>query len=404
MSDENNKQDNNGNGDQDGDVKPPISPRKRRIVLMVIASVFVLAGLAWLLMYIFVFSKRVITEDAYVQGNQVVVSSQIPGTVVSVSGDNTDRVESGQTIVSLDRTDAEVGLANARSALAAAVRSVRQMRAQAEQSDAAIDARKVALRMARANLARRQPLLAEKAVAQETLDNLRDKVSAARADLKLAERQAAAAHAAVDGVSIEDNPQVLRARAQFRKAWLTAHRTAIVAPVSGYIANSSVQVGQQVKPGVPLMQIISLDDLWIDANFKESDLQHVRIGQPVTVKTDLYGDDVTYHGKVIGLSAGTGAAFALLPPQNASGNWIKVVQRVPVRVSLQPDELRKHPLRIGLSTEVTIDTHNLDGRVLAQKPTNKATSATSVYSVSPADAERAADAIIQANLDLGSED
>ena len=371
---------------------------KRKWILLIIAAVFVLAGLAWLLMYIFVFSQRVITEDAYVEGNQVIISSQIPGTVTAVLADNTDLVESGQPLVKLDETDAEVGLANARSALACAVRRVRQMLAQAEQSDAAVEAHQVALRMARANLARREPLLAEQAVARETLDNLRDKVQSANAELKLAQRQAAAAHAAVDGASIADNPQVLQARAQFRQAWLTAHRTGIVSPVTGYVANRSVQVGQQVQPGVPLMQIISLDDLWVDANFKESELRHVRIGQPATITTALYGKEVTYQGKVVGLAAGTGAAFALLPPQNASGNWIKVVQRVPVRIGLDPHKLRKHPLRVGLSTEVTVDTHDRQGRVLAQHPVQEPTAVTTVYTTSKADADHAAEAIIQANL------
>lgn len=371
---------------------------KRRLILGIIACVFVLAGLAWLLLYLFVFSQRVKTEDAYVQGNQVIIGSQIPGTVTEVLADNTDRVEAGQTVVRLDQSDADVGLARARSALAGAVRQVRSMRARAEQADAAVEARKVALSMARDNLKRRQPLLAEQAVARETLDNLGDKVRSARAELKLAERQASAAHAAVDGISIADNPQVLEARAQFRQAWLTVHRTGIVAPISGYVANRSVQVGQQIKPGVPLMQLISLDHLWIDANFKESELQHVRIGQPVTITTDLYGKDVTYHGRVMGLGAGTGAAFALLPPQNASGNWIKVVQRVPVRITLQPDELRKHPLRVGLSTEVTIDTSDRSGHVLAQQPTTRPSALTTAYNTNPADADRAADAIIRANL------
>lgn len=371
---------------------------KRKRILLIITAVFILAGLAWLLLYIFVLSQRVVTDDAYVQGNQVIVSSQVPGTVIAVFADNTDRIDTGQPLVKLDKTDADVGLAQARGALAGAVRQVRQMRAQAEQGDAAVDARRVALSMARANLARRQPLLADEAVARETLDNLRDKVKAASAELKLAQRQASAAHAAVDGLSIAENPRVLQARAQYRQAWLMAHRTDIVAPVNGYIANRSVQVGQQVRPGLPLMQVISLDNLWVDANFKESQLQHVRIGQAVSINTDLYGSDVTYHGKVLGMSAGTGAAFALLPPQNASGNWIKVVQRVPVRISLNAHELRQHPLRVGLSTKVTIDTHDREGRVLAQKSTNKTTASTAVYDTGQADADRAAHAIIEANL------
>ncbi len=397
MTEERNSNDSESNDKRDAN-NDRGSNGKRKRILLIITAVFILAGLAWLLLYIFVLSQRVVTDDAYVQGNQVIVSSQVPGTVTAVFADNTDRIEAGQPLVKLDKTDADVGLAQASSALAGAVRQVRQMRAQAEQGDAAVDARRIALSMARANLARRQPLLAEEAIARETLDNLRDNVKAASAELQLAQRQASAAHAAVDGLSIAENPQVLQARAQFRQAWLMAHRTDIVAPVNGYIANRSVQVGQQVGPGAPLMQVISLDDLWIDANFKESQLQHVRIGQAVTINTDLYGSGVTYHGKVLGMSAGTGAAFALLPPQNASGNWIKVVQRIPVRISLDPDELRQHPLRVGLSSKVTIDTHDREGHVLAQESADRAEESTSVYSINQDDADSAAEAIIEANL------
>ena len=370
---------------------------KRTRILLVIAGVFVLAGLAWFLLWLFVFSQRETTDDAYVKGDQVTVSAQIPGTVVSVMADNTDFVKAGQVLVKLDRTDTQLSLDKARNALASAVRKVRQAEAVAQQADAAVDARRIELKLARDDLARSQPLLSQQAVSSQQVQHMRDRVRTARSALQLAERKATAAHAAVDGTDIQHNPAVMQARAAFRSAWVAAHRTAILAPVSGYVANRSVQLGQQVQPGVPLMQVIPLDNLWVDANFKEVQLSDIRIGQPATIKPDIY-DGVTFHGKVVGLGAGTGAAFALLPAQNASGNWIKVVQRVPVRISINPKDLTKHPLRIGLSTSVDVDTHDRSGKVLSGTPVSKPVAQTSVYERGMAEANREADAIIKANL------
>lgn len=383
--------------DRNANADAPASGKRKRI-LLIIAAVFVLIGVIWVVLWLFVFSQRETTEDAYVGGNQVTVGAQVAGTVVAVLADNTQLVEAGQVLVKLDPADTDVALARARSALARAVRQVRQLQADAAKADAAVDSRRTELALARDDLKRREPLAAADAVAPETLRHLRDKVKTARSALQLAERQAGAAHAAVDGTDLGHNPVVEEARAAFRQAWLAAHRTRIVAPVTGYVAQRSVQVGQQVGAGQPLMQVIPLDNLWLDANFKESQLQHIRIGQSAEFSTDIYGGDVTYHGRVVGLAAGTGSAFALLPPQNASGNWIKVVQRVPVRISINPDELARHPLRVGLSADVTVDTHDRDGKVLAAAPARQVVSETAVYRHDFAEAEHKAQAIIQANL------
>ncbi|HET7267240.1 MAG TPA: HlyD family efflux transporter periplasmic adaptor subunit [Oleiagrimonas sp.] len=373
-------------------------PRKRKRLLLILAGVFIVAGIIWFLLWLFVFSQREVTDDAYVGGNQVVVSAQVSGTVTAILADNTQRVKAGQVLVKLDRTDTRVMLAKARSALARSVRQVRQLKANAAKADANVDMQRTALNLARSDLQRRAPLANTDAVAAETLAHLRDKVRTARSALKVATRQARAAHAAVAGTDVEHNPVVQQARAGFRQAWLAAHRTAIVAPVSGYVAQRSVQVGQQVKPGQPLMQVIPLHDLWVNANFKESQLADIRIDQPASFTTDLYGDDVTFHGHVVGLAAGTGSAFALLPPQNASGNWIKVVQRVPVRISINPDDLAEHPLRVGLSASVTVQTHDHDGKVLAHEPAHRIVSQTDVYTQGFAQADQRAAAIIRANL------
>ena len=371
---------------------------KRRFVLGIIAVVFILAGIGWYLLWSLVLSQRETTDDAYVAGNQVTVSAQVPGTVIAVLADDTQRVDAGQALVRLDPTDAEVALAKARSALATAVRQVRQQTEMASQYDAAIAARRLDLSRAEADLKRRQPLLADKAIAPEEVAHAREAVETAKAALDLATRQSAASHALVDGTDVAGNASVMQAKAAFREAWINAERNAIVAPVGGYVAQRSVQVGSRVQPGQALLTIIPLHDLWVDANFKESQLAHIRIGQPAKIESDLYGGGVEYHGKVVGLGAGTGASFALLPPQNASGNWIKVVQRVPVRISIDPQQLERNPLRVGLSTAVTVDTHERSGRTLADTVANAPVGETDVYARDVARADAEADAIIAANL------
>jgi membrane fusion protein (multidrug efflux system) len=374
------------------------NPGKRRRVLLIAAGVFILGGLAWFLLWIFIFSTREKTDNAYVGGNQVAISAQVPGTVVAILADDTEHVEAGQVLVRLDSTDGEVRLQQARSSLAKAVRGVRQQTSSASSADAQVAAQQLALKKAEADLKRRLPLLAAHAESPEIVQHLRNGVAQARAALEAAQAQATAAHAATEGTDTAQNPDVLLARANFRATWVAAQRNAIYAPVSGYVAQRSVQLGNSVQAGQQLMTIVPLHNLWIDANFKESQLRHIRIGQPVKIVSDLYGNDAEFHGKVIGLGAGTGSVFSLLPAQNATGNWIKVVQRVPVRISLDNKELDKHPLRIGLSTQATVDITNDKGRVLADGSTQQPAAQTSVYDqmVSKADAE--ADQIIRDNL------
>jgi membrane fusion protein (multidrug efflux system) len=373
-------------------------PAKRRRVLLIVAGAFVLAGLIWLLLWLFVFSTREKTDNAYVGGNQVAISAQVPGTVVAILADDTQRVEAGQVLVKLDSTDAETHLQQARSALAQAVRGVRQQTSSATGADAQVVAAKLDLKKAEADLKRRLPLIAAHAESPEIVQHLRDGVEQARSAVAAAEAQASAAHAAIEGTDVAQNPAVLQARANFRAAWVAAQRNAIYAPVSGYVAERSVQLGNSVAAGQQLMTVVPLHDLWIDANFKESQLRHIRIGQPVNVVSDVYGSDAEYHGKVIGMGAGTGSVFSLLPAQNATGNWIKVVQRVPVRIALDNQELDKHPLRIGLSTDVTVDISNDRGSVLASTSAQQPVAQTDVYDQMASKADAEADRIIRANL------
>jgi len=373
-------------------------PAKRRRALLIVALVFILAAAAWVVLWIFVFSTRETTDNAYVGGNQVAISAQVPGTVVAILTDDTQRVEAGQILVKLDNTDADVRLQQASSTLAQAVRQVRQQTDSANGADAQVAKAKVDLKKAQADLARRAPLIAAQAEAPETVQHLRDAVDQAQASLDAAQAQAYAAHAAIEGTVIANNPSVEQARANFRAAWIAAQRNNIYAPVTGYVAQRSVQVGNSVQPGQQLMTVVPLHNLWVDANFKENQLRHIRVGQPAKIKADVYGGSAEFHGKVIGLGAGTGSVFSLLPAQNATGNWIKVVQRVPVRIALDDKELDDHPLRVGLSTEVTVDITNDKGQMNAAPGNGQPIAQTSVYEQMASKADDEAEKIIKANL------
>jgi membrane fusion protein (multidrug efflux system) len=376
----------------------PTAGATRRRILTILVLLFAAAGIGWAVFWFLVLSTREKTDDAYVNGNKVVISAQISGTVVAVLADDTQRVVAGQVLVRLDPVDGETALSRAASILAQTVRQVRQQRSTADQYDAVIASRKLELARAEVDLARREPLLADQAIAPEELRHGREAVALARAALDQAVRQANAAHALIDGTQVADNPSVLEAKAAYRDAWITAQRNAVVAPVSGYVAERSVQLGQHIQAGQALMTVIPLNALWIDANFKEAQLRQLRIGQPVEVDSDLYGGSVVYRGRVKGMAAGTGAAFALLPAQNASGNWIKVVQRVPVRIQIDPADLAKYPLRIGLSTTVIVDTQNRSGPVLAADVHEEAPDDTHVLVRDVDRASREADAVIRRNL------
>ena len=370
---------------------------KRRRILTILGLVFAVIGIGWVLLTVIVFSKREKTDDAYVAGNQVRISAQVSGTVIEVFARNTSRVAAGQVLLRVDPTDARLAVDRAEAALAQSVRQVRQQQAESVQYDALVSARELELKRAESDLARRMPLLAEKAVAEEEVGHAREAVALARAQLEQARQLRAAANALVDSTSVQDNPAVMQQRAAYRDAWVALQRASVVAPVDGYIAQRSVQLGQRIIPGEHLMSVIPLKDVWLDANFKEQQLRHLRIGQPVTAVSDQYGRSVVFHGHVIGVQAGTGAAFSVLPPQNASGNWIKVVQRVPVKIAFDPGELAEHPLRIGLSMTVKVDTRDRSGAVLASEPVSDIQESTLAYATDIVAADAAAAAIIQRN-------
>jgi membrane fusion protein (multidrug efflux system) len=360
----------------------PVASRRQQlrrtglVIVAVTVGVIALVTLAWWWLYA---SRYESTDDAYVAGDLVGVMSQVSGTVVSIGADETDRVQAGQELVRLDATDYRIALQDAEQQLARAVRQVHTVFANRDELSALVAQRRADLERAQADLARRRGLTASGAVSAEELGHAQDAVNAARDALTAAQKNLAAGVALVGRTGVPDNPEVRAAATQVERAWLNVQRTSVRAPVSGYVARRAVQLGERIAPGSPLMAIVPLERLRVDANFKEVQLDRMRIGQPARVITDLYGGQVEYHGTVAGVGLGTGAAFALLPAQNATGNWIKVVQRVPVRITLDPKELEQHPLRVGLSTRVRVDVHDSAGTQLATAPRREPVLATQAY-------------------------
>jgi membrane fusion protein, multidrug efflux system len=355
--------------------------QRRRTWLVLLAAVVLVVAVAvaiWWLVYARFYES---TDDAYVAGDLVNVTPQVYGTVVEIAADETDRVQAGQQLVRLDATDAHVALLAAEQQLARAVRQTRTVFANRDQLSAVVAERRSDLARAQSDFDRRRNLTASGAVSTEELGHARDTLTAARNALDAAQKNLAASVALVGRTGVADNPDVQTAATQVESAWLALKRTSVHAPVTGYVARRSVQLGERIQPGEPLMSIVPLERLRVDANFKEVQLRRMRIGQPVRIVSDLYGRHVEYHGTVAGLGLGTGAAFALLPAQNATGNWIKVVQRVPVRIALDPRELERHPLRMGLSTEASVDVHDDRGRQLAQQPPREPVLATNAYDI-----------------------
>jgi membrane fusion protein (multidrug efflux system) len=338
---------------------------KRKRGFLILGAVVIVAGLLYGAYWLFSARFYESTDDAYVASDIVQITSEIPGTVLGVRVDDTQRVVSGQALIELDPADAKVRVAAAEADLARAVRQVRGLYAQADQLRSQIAERSTELRQAQDDYARRATLVADGAVSGEELAHSRDAITRVKSALEGARQQLDATTVQIEGTTISTHPEVLAAAAKYHDAALALRRTTISAPITGVIAKRSVQLGQRISAGAPLMALVPLDDVWVDANFKEGQLRDVRVGQPVTVRADLYGGDAEYHGKVVGVSAGSGSAFALLPSQNASGNWIKVVQRLPVRIALDPADVKQHPLRVGLSMKVEIDVRDSSGPLIA---------------------------------------
>jgi membrane fusion protein (multidrug efflux system) len=390
---------------------------KRKRALTAIGAVVLLGGAAYGAYYALVASHYEDTDNAYVQANVVQITPQVGGTVVAIDADDTDKVKTGQRLIRLDNADARIALDQAEAQLAQTVREVRTLFVNNAGLHAQVQLRQADLEKARNELARAQddvnrraPLLKSGAVGKEEFDHAQTQLTSARSAVAAAESAVAAAReqlasnqSLTDGTTVAAHPNVARAASRVREAYLALQRATLVAPVEGYVAKRGVQVGQRVQAGAPLMTVVTLDQPWVDANFKESQLRNLRIGQPATLTADVYGSKVVYHGKVEGLGAGTGAAFSLLPAQNATGNWIKIVQRVPVRIALDPAEVKSHPLRVGLSMEVEVDVRDRDGQMLAQSTRDKAVAQTSVFDDLQHDADKVVAQIIATNLGQGGQ-
>jgi membrane fusion protein (multidrug efflux system) len=346
---------------------PPPTASTRRRKLGILAGVVVICAVGYAGYWYSYARYFESTDDCYVNGDVVQITTEIPGTVIKLHVDDTQSVARGQALLELDPADASVSVSNAEANLARAVRTVRALFAQADQLRAEIRDREVELRQAEQDHDRRSGLLSDGAVSSEEFQHTQDRITQVRASLRAAQEHLNETTVQIDRTTIPTHPQVQTAIAAVRDASLVLRRTRLTAPVPGVVARRSVQVGQRVAAGTPLMGIVPLDAVWVDANFKEVQLRNMRVGQPVTLRADIYGGTAVYHGKVVGLSAGSGTAFALLPAQNASGNWIKIVQRLPVRVELDPSELRAHPLRIGLSVTARIDIRDTSGPLVSQQ-------------------------------------
>ena len=304
------------------------------------------------------------TEDAYVSGNQVMVSAQVAGNISKINVDNMDPVQAGDVLLELDDTNAKLSFEQAKSNLANAVRQISQLNYTVKQLKSAVRANEITLAQAQGNLNRRVQLVKDGAIDKESFQHAKEAVELAKANLTTSQNQLEANQALLLDGPLSEQPQIQSAVSNLKQAWLNLERTKIRSPIKGYVARRNAQVGQAVSVGGALMAVVTTDQMWLDANFKETQLTHMRIGQPVEIHFDLYGKDKTFNGKVVGIEMGTGSAFSLLPTQNATGNWIKVVQRVPVRIQLDPQQLAENPLRIGLSATVKVNVSDSKGETL----------------------------------------
>jgi len=379
--------------------EPP--KRGRGVALRILLVVLVLAAIGWGAWYFLDGRWYESTDDAYVNGNVVQVTPLVPGTTVSIGADDGQFVHEGQLLVQLDSNDAQAALSQAEAALARTVRQVRGMYSGAEGSQAMLANRRADLERARTDYARRQGLASTGAISAEELSHAREQVASAQAAVDAASQKLASDTAMIDDTGVASQPDVQAAAAALRQAYINNARTRIVAPVSGYVARRSVQLGQRVQQGAALMAVVPLEQVWVDANFKETQLRKMRLGQPVKLHSDIYGGGVDYQGRIVSLGIGTGSAFSLLPAQNASGNWIKIVQRLPVRIALDAAQVREHPLRIGLSMSADVDLHG-SGQLLPAQSAEKPILATGVYGRQLREADELVARIIQQNLPASS--
>ncbi|WP_052436039.1 HlyD family efflux transporter periplasmic adaptor subunit [Neochlamydia sp. EPS4] len=379
----------------------PLSPSntiKRNRKLWGFTLILVLASLSWGLLYVLYLQGYETTDDAYASGNMININPSITGSVIAYYVDDTDFVTEGQLLVQLDQTEYLLKYEHSLASLASTVLKVRQLYEKVKASQSTLEARKIALSKANYDYENRSHLVEMQAISKEEYTHSKADLSIAKATHQIAEAELAAAIAAVGNTSLECHPLLIEAKSQVRKSYYDLQHCRIYAPATGYVAQRTVNVGQSVRPQTPLMAIISQNDYWVEANFKETQLKFMRIGQPATINFDMYGSKIEYVGKVVGIASGSGSNFSLIPPQNATGNWIKIVQRLPVRISVEPEQMKKYPLRLGISAKVKVDISNQDLPMLASTSPGRPLAATTVFNVHLEPIDHVIDEVIQANL------
>lgn len=377
-----------------------VNNNKRKKGLTIAIALFLILGLAWLAYWFFYARYHEETGNAYASGNMVMVNAQTVGTVEAIMADENQEVKAGQVLIKLNPTDAQVALSQAQAQLAQATRQIQNAFNSAGVANAQLNQARSAVQTAQDAVNRRAKLVGTGAVSKEEYDQARNALAQAQAAYKTATEQSKTATAQIAGTTTQNHPSIEAAKAAFRSAYINNKRLSVLAPIDGVVAKRSVQVGQQIAPGAPLMTLVAANQIWVEANYKETQLANLRVGQPVELKSDVYGSNVKFKGTVQGIGIGTGAAFSVLPAQNATGNWIKIVQRIPVRIMLDAQELKQHPLRVGMSMHVSIDTRDRNGAVLGAVTGNEApvNLQTNVYAQDEAEANQIADQIIQSNL------
>ncbi len=327
---------------------------------------FLLIGIGWLGYWLIWGQFRETTDDAYVNGNMIIVKPFEEGIVVSVLADNAQRVEKGSVLVELNPHDSEIALERSKAELGTAVRDVVQMFLKTEELQSKIRVFESQVIRARLDYEHRADLVSDGSVSREDFEHSETDLMQATAALEETQKEWAEAVAEIQNTTPFTHPRVEMAKAKVLQAYLALHRCKVLAPVSGIITQRKAQVGQWVGASEPLMALVPLEEIWVDANFREVELKNIRIGQPVSLVADMYGHDPVFHGRIAGLNPGTGSVFSILPPQNATGNWIKIIQRVPVKINLNAEEIKEHPLVLGLSMTVKVDTHERSGRRLPE--------------------------------------
>ncbi len=370
---------------------------RQKLIWWIATAVFVFCGAAWGAYWLIWGQYSESTNDAYVNGNMIMVTPQEEGIVTTILVDNTQLVEAGQVILEIDPHDYEIAYQKTEADLAATVRLVAQMFIKVEELQAKKMAAEAELLRARLDYDHRQALVSDQSVSLEDFEHSQTTLMAAEATVVEVEKELEGVLAEVENTTVADHPQVEQAKAALRRAFLALHRCKVRAPTKGIITQRKAQVGQWVRAFDPLMALVPIDQIWVDANFREVGLKNLRIGQPVELISDMYGSEVKFHGEVVGLNPGTGSVFSILPPQNATGNWIKIVQRVPVKIQMNSLELNLHPLVLGLSMTVYVDTHQRQGLRLPQTTSEIPLYFSDVYTDELVGVEGVIEAIIKKN-------